>query len=120
MTPLPADRATAPGQVLKLALRHRWFWLIVSAALVLTVIVASLQTVFAREHNRLVEHTKTVVLADAQEMLDKGASQAEAVAFLNEWLAVAPQAEVAHGQTGCLVSLTIWPTAPLLFCAMVQ
>ena len=29
-----------------LALRHRWFWLIVSAALVLTVIVASLQTVF--------------------------------------------------------------------------
>jgi flavorubredoxin len=25
---------------------------------------------------------------------------------MNEWLAVAPQAEVAHGHTGCLVSLT--------------
>ena len=24
---------------------------------------------------------------------------------MNEWLAVAPQAQVAHGQTGCLVSL---------------
>ncbi|QRM31582.1 peroxidase family protein [Microvirga sp. VF16] len=43
--------------------------------------------VFHAEHNRLVEHTKEVVLADAQEMLDNGASQAEAVAFLNEWLA---------------------------------
>jgi Ca2+-binding RTX toxin-like protein len=44
--------------------------------------------VFHSEHNRLVEHTKAVVLADAQDMLDNGASQAEAVAFLNEWLAV--------------------------------
>ncbi len=42
--------------------------------------------VFHSEHNRLVEHTKAVVLADAQDMLAKGASQAEAVAFLNEWL----------------------------------
>ena len=25
---------------------------------------------------------------------------------MNEWLAVAPQAQVAHGQTGCLVSLS--------------
>lgn len=42
--------------------------------------------VFHSEHNRLVEHTKEVVLADANAMLDDGASQAEAVAFLNEWL----------------------------------
>ena len=38
--------------------------------------------VFHSEHNRLVEHTKDVVIADAQAMLDGGASQAEAVAFL--------------------------------------
>ena len=44
--------------------------------------------VFHSEHNRLVEHTKDVVLADAAAMLDGGASQAEAVAFLNEWLVV--------------------------------
>lgn len=42
--------------------------------------------VFHSEHNRLVEHTKEVVLADAQAMLDDGASQLQAVAFLNEWL----------------------------------
>ncbi|SEI20752.1 peroxidase family protein [Tardiphaga sp. OK245] len=42
--------------------------------------------VFHSEHNRLAEHTKAVVLADATAMLDGGASQAEAVAFLNEWL----------------------------------
>ncbi|MGV3576670.1 MAG: peroxidase family protein, partial [Devosia sp.] len=42
--------------------------------------------VFHSEHNRLVEHTKTVVLTDAQAMLAGGASQAEATAFLNEWL----------------------------------
>ncbi len=44
--------------------------------------------VFHSEHNRLVEHTKEVAFADAQAMLDGGASEAEAVAFLNEWLAV--------------------------------
>ena len=42
--------------------------------------------VFHSEHNRLVEHTKAVVLADAQAMLADGSTQAEAVAFLNEWL----------------------------------
>ncbi|WPO43209.1 peroxidase family protein [Tardiphaga sp. 42S5] len=42
--------------------------------------------VFHSEHNRLAEHTKAVVLADATALLDGGASQAEAVAFLNEWL----------------------------------
>lgn len=44
--------------------------------------------VFHSEHNRLVQHTKDVVLADANAMLTNGASQAEAVAFLNEWLSV--------------------------------
>lgn len=42
--------------------------------------------VFHAEHNRLVEHTKDVTLADAAQMLADGATQAEAVAFLNEWL----------------------------------
>jgi Ca2+-binding RTX toxin-like protein len=42
--------------------------------------------VFHSEHNRLVEHTKETVLQDATALLDGGASQAEAVAFLNEWL----------------------------------
>ncbi|TXR47174.1 peroxidase family protein [Phyllobacterium endophyticum] len=42
--------------------------------------------VFHAEHNRLVEHTKEVAFADAQAILDGGGSEAEAVAFLNEWL----------------------------------
>jgi Ca2+-binding RTX toxin-like protein len=42
--------------------------------------------VFHSEHNRLVEHTKETVFLDAVAMLDGGSSQAEAVAFLNEWL----------------------------------
>ena len=42
--------------------------------------------VFHSEHNRLVEHTKDVVIADANAMLADGASQAEAVDFLNKWL----------------------------------
>ncbi|MBS1158828.1 MAG: hypothetical protein H6R15_1247, partial [Proteobacteria bacterium] len=44
--------------------------------------------IFHSEHNRLVEHTKDVTLGDAAKMLADGASQAEAVAFLNEWLVV--------------------------------
>ena len=39
--------------------------------------------VFHAEHNRLVEHTKEVTLADAAQMLADGATQADAVAFLN-------------------------------------
>ena len=42
--------------------------------------------VFHAEHNRLAEHTKSVVLADAAAMLAGGSTQAQAVAFLNEWL----------------------------------
>ncbi len=44
--------------------------------------------VFHSEHNRLAAHTKDVALADAAAMLAGGATQAEAVAFLNEWLLV--------------------------------
>jgi flavorubredoxin len=34
-----------------------------------------------------------------------GHYEADECGAMNEWLAVAPQADVAHGQTGCLVSL---------------
>jgi flavorubredoxin len=34
-----------------------------------------------------------------------GHFEADECGAINEWLAVAPQAEAAHGQTGCLVSL---------------
>ncbi len=34
-----------------------------------------------------------------------GHYEADECGAMNEWLAVAPQAEVAHGQTGCLISL---------------
>ena len=34
-----------------------------------------------------------------------GHYEADECGAMNEWLAVAPQAKVAHGQTGCLVSL---------------
>ncbi len=44
--------------------------------------------VFHAEHNRLADHTKAVAVADAQAMLLGGATQAQAVAFLNEWLLV--------------------------------
>ncbi len=35
-----------------------------------------------------------------------GHYEADECGAMNEWLSVAPQAQVAHGQTGCLVSLT--------------
>ena len=44
--------------------------------------------IFHAEHNRLVEHTKAVIVNDATQLLASGATQAEAVAFLNEWLAI--------------------------------
>jgi Ca2+-binding RTX toxin-like protein len=50
--------------------------------------LTAVHQIFHSEHNRLVEHTKQVVLADARTMLAEGASEAEAVAFLNEWLRV--------------------------------
>ena len=48
--------------------------------------LTAVHSIFHSEHNRLAEHTKAVVLADAQKLLDGGASQTDAVAFLNEWL----------------------------------
>ena len=44
--------------------------------------------VFHAEHNRLVEHTKAVIINDATQLLASGATQAEAIAFINEWLVV--------------------------------
>ena len=50
--------------------------------------LTAVHTLFHTEHNRMVDHTKDVIVSDAQDMLAGGASAAEAVAFLNEWLAV--------------------------------
>ncbi|MGL4489311.1 MAG: peroxidase family protein, partial [Rhizobiaceae bacterium] len=49
--------------------------------------LTAVHAIFHSEHNRLAEQTKDVVLADAALMLTNGSTQAEAVAFLNEWLA---------------------------------
>ncbi len=40
-----------------------------------------------------------------------GHYEADECGAMNEWLAVAPGAQVAHGQTGCLCRSTTWPTA---------
>ena len=61
--------------------------------------------IFHSEHNRLAEHTKDVALADAAAMLAGGATQAQAVAFLNEWLAV-DVAAVPVGQAA--IDALIW------------
>jgi len=37
-----------------------------------------------------------------------GHFEADECGAMNEWLAAAPQAQLAHGQTGCLVSLNDW------------
>ena len=60
--------------------------------------------VFHSEHNRLVEHTKSVVLQDAAAMLAGGATQAEAVAFLNEWLVD----DVATVPVGAEIGNLVW------------
>lgn len=41
-----------------------------------------------------------------------GHYEADECGAMNEWLAVAPRAEVAHGQTGCLVSLNDMANRP--------
>ena len=61
--------------------------------------------VFHAEHNRLVQHTKDVTIADAAAMLAAGATQAEAVAFLNEWLAT-DVASVPVGQAA--IDALVW------------
>jgi Ca2+-binding RTX toxin-like protein len=60
--------------------------------------------VFHSEHNRLVEHTKAVALADARAMLAGGATEAQAVLFLNEWLDV----DVATVPTALQEASLIW------------
>ena len=50
--------------------------------------LTAVHSIFHSEHNRLVDHTKDTLLADAAQMLAGGATQAQAVAFLNEWLVV--------------------------------
>ena len=50
--------------------------------------LTAVHTLFHTEHNRMVDHTKDVLISDAQAMLAKGATQEEAIAFLNEWLDV--------------------------------
>src|SRR5262245_37107785 len=50
--------------------------------------LTAVHSIFHSEHNRLVDHTKSVLLSNAAQMLLSGATQAEAVAFLNEWLVV--------------------------------
>jgi flavorubredoxin len=37
-----------------------------------------------------------------------GHFEADECGAMNEWLAAAPQAQLAHGQTGCMVSLNDW------------
>ncbi len=40
-----------------------------------------------------------------------GHYEADECGAMNEWLAVAPRAQVAHGQTACLSRSTTWPIA---------
>ncbi|MBP6012568.1 MAG: heme peroxidase [Alphaproteobacteria bacterium] len=66
--------------------------------------LTAVHAVFHAEHNRLVEHTKATVLADAQALLDGGATQEVAVAFLNEWLSV----DVATVPAGAEIANLAW------------
>jgi flavorubredoxin len=46
-----------------------------------------------------------LILPERLRWIAFGHYEADECGAMNEWLAVAPQSEVAHGQTGCLVSL---------------
>jgi flavorubredoxin len=46
-----------------------------------------------------------LILPERLRWITFGHYEADECGAMNEWLAVAPQAEVAHGQTSCLVSL---------------
>src|SRR5206468_6149295 len=50
--------------------------------------LTTVHAIFHSEHNRLVQQTKDLTLSDAAQMVAGGATQAAAVAFLNEWLLV--------------------------------
>jgi hypothetical protein len=55
--------------------------------------LTAVHSIFHAEHNRLVDETKSVLLTDAANLVAGGATQADAVAFLNQWL-LAPVASV--------------------------
>src|SRR5439155_10915446 len=65
--------------------------------------LTTVHAIFHSEHNRLVQQTKDVTLSDAALLLAGGATQAAAVAFLNEWL---------------LVDVTSVPTTPAEIAAL--
>ena len=46
-----------------------------------------------------------IIPADRLRWIAYGHFEADECGAMNEWLAVAPQAQAAHGQTGCMVSL---------------
>jgi hypothetical protein len=46
-----------------------------------------------------------IMPADRLRWIAYGHFEADECGAMNEWLAVAPQAQAAHGQTGCMVSL---------------
>ena len=72
--------------------------------------LTTVHTIFHAEHNRLVQHIKDVAVADANELLAGGATQAQAVAFLNEWL-VTNVATVPA--TAAAIAATSWDGARL-------
>jgi flavorubredoxin len=51
------------------------------------------------------EALSRIISPDKLRWIAFGHYEADECGAMNEWLAIAPQAEVAHGQTGCLVSL---------------
>src|SRR5262245_50303058 len=48
--------------------------------------LTTVHSIFHSEHNRQVDQIKKTLLADAAQLLAGGATQADAVAFLNQWL----------------------------------
>ena len=66
--------------------------------------LTAVHAIFHSEHNRLVQHTKDVLLADAAGLLANGVSQADAVAFLNEWLL----GDVTAVPTGPAINNLVW------------
>jgi flavorubredoxin len=51
------------------------------------------------------EALSRIILPERLRWIAYGHYESDECGAMNEWLAIAPQAEAAHGQTGCLVSL---------------
>ena len=66
--------------------------------------LTAVHDIFHSEHNRLVQHTKDVLLADAAAQLAGGATQAAAVTFLNQWLTI----DVNHVPVGGEIASLQW------------